>query len=103
MSFLFINKTLWFNHLNTRTAMNPKISAFVICEGIKCLLLYNLQDFIFKAMLKILAFSVSRNKYLLLFWENWSLDRLDLSHIWALYVVVKTQILKLIFFSHLNL
>ena len=29
--FLFINKTLWLNNLKTRTAMNPKISAFVIC------------------------------------------------------------------------
>ena len=31
MSFLFINKTLWLNNLKTRTAINAKISVFVIC------------------------------------------------------------------------
>ena len=30
-SFLFINKTLWFNNLKTRTAMYAKTSVLVIC------------------------------------------------------------------------
>ena len=37
------------NNLKTRTAMNAKISAFVICvEAITYLLLYNLHDCTFK-------------------------------------------------------
>ena len=31
LSFLFINNTLWLNNLKTRTAMNAKISLFIIC------------------------------------------------------------------------
>ena len=31
LSFLFINKTLRLKNLKTRTAMNAKISVFVIC------------------------------------------------------------------------
>ena len=39
-----MNKTLWPNNLKTRTAMNAKMSAFVILvEAIICLL-YNLHD-----------------------------------------------------------
>ena len=46
--FLFANKTLRLNNLKTRTAMNAKISVFVICaEVIIYLLLYNLDDRIF--------------------------------------------------------
>ena len=54
LSFLFINKTLWLNNLNTMntitwTSMNPKTSVFVICgEAIISLLLYNLHDCTFK-------------------------------------------------------
>ena len=36
---------LWLNNLKTKTAMNAKISVFVICvEAIIYLLLYNLHD-----------------------------------------------------------
>ena len=50
MSFLFINKTLWFDNLKTRIAMNAKISVLVICvEAIIYLLLFNLYDFTFKS------------------------------------------------------
>ena len=43
---LFINKNLRLNNLKTRTAMNAKISVFVISvEAIIYLLLYNLHDF----------------------------------------------------------
>ena len=49
MSFLFINKTLWLNNLKTRTAMNTKISVFVICvKAIIYLLLYDLHDCTFE-------------------------------------------------------
>ena len=45
MSFQFINKTLRLNNLKTRTAMNAKISVFVICvEAIIYLFLNNLHD-----------------------------------------------------------
>ena len=51
MSFLFINKTLRLNNLKTRTAMNAKISVFVVCvEAIIYLLLYNLHDCTFKGL-----------------------------------------------------
>ena len=40
-----MNKTLGLNNLKTRTAMNAKISVFVICiEAIIYLLLYNLHE-----------------------------------------------------------
>ena len=43
--FLFINKTLRFNNLKNRAAMNAKTSMFVICvEAIMYLSLYNLHD-----------------------------------------------------------
>ena len=46
MSFLFINKTLELNNLKARTAMNTKVSVFLICvEAIIYFLLYNLHDF----------------------------------------------------------
>ena len=51
LSFLFmlINKTLPFNNMKTRTAMNTKISVFAICvEVIIYLLLCNLHDCTFK-------------------------------------------------------
>ena len=39
LSFLFINKTLWFNNVKTGAAMNANSSVFVICaEAITCLL-----------------------------------------------------------------
>ena len=45
LSFLFINKTLQLNNLKTRTAMNGKISVFVICvKVIIYLLIYHLHD-----------------------------------------------------------
>ena len=46
---LFINKTLRFINLKTRTATNAKISVFLICvEAIIYLLLYNFHDCTFK-------------------------------------------------------
>ena len=46
---LFINKALRFINLKTRTAINAKISVFLICvEAIIYLLLYNLHDCTFK-------------------------------------------------------
>ena len=46
LSFLFINKSLRLNNLKTRTAINAKISVFVIfIEAIMYFLLYNLLDF----------------------------------------------------------
>ena len=67
MSFLFINRTLLFNNLKTRTAMKAKISVFVICvEAIIYLLLYNLHDNIFKEVSSILVDtkdSYSNNPY----------------------------------------
>ena len=49
LSFLFINKTLRLNNLNTRTAMYAKISVFAICvEAIMYLLSYNLHHCTFK-------------------------------------------------------
>ena len=45
MFFLFINKTLRLSNLKTRTAMNAKVSVFLICvEAIIFFLLYNLYD-----------------------------------------------------------
>ena len=42
---MFISKPLRLNNLKTKTAMNTKISVFVICvEEIIYLLLYNLYD-----------------------------------------------------------
>ena len=47
--FLFINKIFWHNNFKTRTAINSKISDFVIyCSVIKCLLSYNLNYCNFK-------------------------------------------------------
>ena len=74
MSFPFINKTLRFNNLKTRKAMNAKISVFVICvEAMMYLLLYNLYDSTFnwgfnhKLLKKIMSFLtlywVSASKY----------------------------------------
>ena len=49
MSFLFINKTLRFNNIKTRTAMTAKISVFAICvDVIIYLLLYHLHDGTYK-------------------------------------------------------
>ena len=44
LPFLFINKTLLLNSLKTRTAMNSKISVFVICVEVIIHLLYNLHN-----------------------------------------------------------
>ena len=50
LSFLFINKTLQFSHLKTRTAKNGNILAFVICvEPIKYLLC-NFCDYTFNVL-----------------------------------------------------
>ena len=52
MSFLFINKVVQINNLKTRTAMNVKISVFVIfVEAIMYLLLHILHDCSFKSIL----------------------------------------------------
>ena len=46
---MFISKPLRFNNLKTRTAMNMKISVFVIrVELVTYLFLYNLHDCTFK-------------------------------------------------------
>ena len=51
LSLLFINKSLRVSNLKTRTAMNVKISAFVICvEVIVYSLLYNLHDCTFNGV-----------------------------------------------------
>ena len=51
LSFLLINKTLQFDNLNTRIAMNAKISVSIICiEAIIYLLLFNLHDCTFKGI-----------------------------------------------------
>ena len=51
--FLFVNKTLRLNNLKTRTAMNAKISVFVICaEVIIYLLLHHLDDGSFGSFVK---------------------------------------------------
>ena len=53
MSYLFVNKTSWFNKLKTTTALNGKISVFVICaKAIIYLSLYNLRDCTFEAIIK---------------------------------------------------
>ena len=53
---IFINKTLWLNKLKTRTAMNAKISLFVVfVETIISLQLNNLRDCNFKKPEKIVA------------------------------------------------
>ena len=49
-SFLFISKTLQLNNLESRAAMNAKISVFCICvKAIIYLLLCNLHDCTFKS------------------------------------------------------
>ena len=58
---IFINKSLWLNNLKTRTAMNAKMSVFVmfvsvslfVVEAIIYFLLYNLHDctFMYNKML----------------------------------------------------
>ena len=49
--FLFTNKTLLHNNFKTRTAINAKISVFVICvEAIIYLLLNNFHDCTFKGL-----------------------------------------------------
>ena len=53
LSFLFVNKTSWFSNLKTTTALNAKISEFVICaKEIIYLLLYNFHECTFKAIIK---------------------------------------------------
>ena len=45
LSFLFINKTLRLSSLKARTAMNAKVSVFVICAEVSIYLLsHNLHD-----------------------------------------------------------
>ena len=52
MSFPFRSKNLWLNNSKTRTAMNVKISLFVICvETITYSLLHNLHDCTFHVTL----------------------------------------------------
>ena len=47
--FSVYKQNLWLNNLKARTAINAKISVFVICvKAIICLLLYNLHDSTFK-------------------------------------------------------
>ena len=71
MYFLFINKTLRLNNLKTRTAMNAKISVFVICvEAIIYLLLYNLHDCTFSSIMNAESSTTLYENYFLLncFW-----------------------------------
>ena len=49
VSFLFINKTLQLYNFKTRTAINAKISVFVIGVEAIFLLLHNLHDCSFKS------------------------------------------------------
>ena len=61
LSLLFINKSLRISNLKTRTAMNVKITAFVICvEVFIYSLLYNLHDCTFNGVsfLRILYLKV---------------------------------------------
>ena len=54
MSFLCINKTLRLNNFRkTRTAMNPKISVFVICVEAIIYLLYNFHDCTFNVFIDV--------------------------------------------------
>ena len=59
MSFLIINETSRFSNVKTRTAMNAKISVFVIyVETIIHLLLYNLHDCTFKNKIENVQYRV---------------------------------------------
>ena len=77
MSLLFINETIRFNNLQTRTAMNVKIMAFVICvEVIIYLLLYSLHDCAinchFKGSYKITCYKTNSN-FFHFFFSRWLL------------------------------
>ena len=51
---IYISKTLRLNNLKTRTAMNEKVSVFVICvEAIIYLLLHNLRECTFNKKVDI--------------------------------------------------
>ena len=66
--FLFIKKTLWLNNVKTRTAMNAKISVFLICvEVIIYLPLYNLHDCTFNYFYHC---SVRAVRFMLIFVSN---------------------------------
>ena len=82
MSFLLISKALQLNNLKTRTAMNAKISVFVICvEGILYLSLYNLHDCIFKIW-KVARCSNSKSFFgkVLITWNRWVINNMELYH-----------------------
>ena len=51
--FLFINKTSQLNKLKTRTAINVKISVFLICVTVIIYLFYHLHDCTFNTFLNI--------------------------------------------------
>ena len=62
---MFINKTLRFNNLKTRAAMNAKTSLFICCvEPIIYLLLFNLHDCTFR------VFNANFSKITLFIREN---------------------------------
>ena len=63
MNFLFLNKTLRLINLKMATAINAKISVFVICvKAIMYFLLYNLHDCTFNdLMIKVRKFSLFRD------------------------------------------
>ena len=63
MFFLFLNKTLRYNNLKSKTAMNVKISVFVNCvEAIIYLLLYDLHDCTFNALIFTVPISGEEKK-----------------------------------------
>ena len=71
--FLFINKALRLNNIKTRTAMDAKISVFVICvKAIIYLLLYNLHDCTFKKDLhgRLFPFFCINNCFKYILYQN---------------------------------
>ena len=85
MCFLFINKTLRLNPLKTRTAMNARISVFVICvEVIIYLLLHNFHDCTLLSLVSVRIFT-----------EFYRTERLGfnrLNHIQHLHVSISKMI-----------
>ena len=87
MSFPFINKTWLLNNLKTRTAMNSKMSVFVICvEVFMYLLLHNLHDCAFKKNVdrvsKVLKSSKPHPQYMVSMKEH-----LNIQHLLFKYLV----------------
>ena len=87
MSFLFISKTLQLNNLKTRTAMDTKITKFVICvKALIYLLLSNLHDCTFAGhmthmhiLMTFCLFSFENVLFWCLFFFHFSLLHLNFS------------------------